>query len=153
MIKGNLRSAVIFCTLLIAPVSYVIDTLSNILLLLIDFLVLMFVGPNTMDPDIFTWTRTFFILFGVVGILMGHFINKTRFERYVYADAAEKYAELQTRYAYYDQMTGLQNRRAYAETKNILPHCCVIMVDINGLKAANDNLGHSTETAEGGTVK
>ena len=147
VIKGELRSAVIFCTLLIAPVSYVVDTLSNILLLLIDFLVLIFIGPGMMDPDIFDWTRTFFIVFGIVGILMGHFINKTRFERYIYADAARKYAQLQTRYAYFDQMTGLPNRRAYAEkvealTKDLPPHCCVIMADINGLKAANDNLGH-----------
>ena len=147
VIKGNLRSAVVFCTLLIAPVCYITDTLSIIVLFLIDFLMLMLIGPNTMDPDIFEWTRTFFILFGVIGILMGHFINKTRFERYVYADAARQYAELQTRYAYYDQMTGLLNRRAYSEkveelTKDLPPHCCVIMADINGLKEANDNLGH-----------
>ena len=115
LVKGDLRSAVVFCTLLIVPVCYITDTLSTILLFLIDFLALMVIGPHTMDPDIFAWTRSFFILFGVIGILMGHFINKTRFERYVYADAAEQYAELQTRYAYYDQMTGLKNRRAYAE--------------------------------------
>ena len=89
------------------------DTLTSLVLILIDFLVLVIAGSQRMDPDIFQWTVTFFIVFGSVGILMGHFINKTRFERYVFAESAMQLAELQTRYAYYDQMTGLQNMLAY----------------------------------------
>ena len=147
LLKPHLRSAVIFCTLLIVPVSYVTDTLSTLVLILIDFLVLVIAGSQRMDPDIFKWTVTFFIIFGSVGILMGHFINKTRFERYVFAESAMQLAELQTRYAYYDQMTGLQNRRAYAEktgqlSKHLPVPCTVVMADINGLKEANDTLGH-----------
>jgi diguanylate cyclase (GGDEF)-like protein len=147
VLKPHLRSAIIFCTLLIVPVSFVTDTFSTIVLILIDFLTLVIVGSRSMDPAIFRWTVTFFVIFGLVGILMGHFINKTRFERYVFAESAMKLAELQTRYAYYDQMTGLQNRRAYSEKverlSNQLPvPCTVVMADINGLKEANDTLGH-----------
>jgi len=147
VLKPTLRSAVIFCTILIVPVSYVTDTLSTIVLILIDFLVLVLAGAHRMDPDIFEWTVHFFITFGLLGILMGHFNNKTRFERYVFADSAMQLAELQTRYAYYDQMTGLQNRRAYSEkieelAKKLPERCCVVMADINGLKQANDTLGH-----------
>lgn len=147
LLKPNLRSAVIFCTLLIVPVSYITDTLSTIVLIVLDFLALVFFGSSCMDPAIFQWTVTFFVIFGTVGILMGHFINKTRFERYVFAESAMELAELQTRYAYYDQMTGLQNRRAYSEkeaqlSKQLPVPCTVVMADINGLKEANDNLGH-----------
>jgi diguanylate cyclase (GGDEF)-like protein len=147
VLKPHLRSAVIFCTLLIVPVSYVTDTLSTLVLILLDFLMLLITGSSRMDPDIFRWTVTFFIIFGSVGILMGHFINKTRFERYVFAESAMQLAELQTRYAYYDQMTGLQNRRAYSEkveqlSKQLPVPCTVVMADINGLKEANDTLGH-----------
>ena len=147
VLKPHLRSAVIFCTLLIAPVSYVTDTLSTLVLILLDFLALVLTGSHRMDPDIYRWTVTFFLIFGSVGILMGHFINKTRFERYVFADSAMQLAELQTRYAYYDQMTGLQNRRAYAEktaelSKHLPVPCTVVMADLNGLKEANDTLGH-----------
>ena len=122
VLKPHLRSAVLFCTLVIT-------------------------GSNRMDPDIYQWTVTFFVIFGSVGILMGHFINKTRFERYVFAESAMQLAELQTRYAYYDQMTGLQNRRAFSEkveqlSKQLSIPCTVIMADINGLKEANDTLGH-----------
>ena len=78
---------------------------------------------------------------------MGHFINKTRYERYVFAESALQLAELQTRYAYYDQMTGLQNRRAYSEkveqlSKQLPVPCTLVMADINGLKETNDTLGH-----------
>ena len=147
VLKPHLRSAVIFCTLLIVPVSFVTDTLSTIVLILIDFLALVIVGSHRMDPDIFRWTVTFFLIFGTVGILMGHFINRTRFERYVFAESAMQLAELQTRYAYYDQMTGLQNRRAYSErvaqlSKQLPVPCTVVMADINGLKEANDTYGH-----------
>jgi len=147
LLKPHLRSAVIFCTVLIIPVSYITNTLSTIVLILIDFLTLAIVGSRCMDPDIFRWTVTFFIVFGTVGILMGHFINKTRFERYVFAESAIQLAELQTRYAYYDQLTGLQNRRAYSEkieqlSKRLPVPCTVVMADINGLKETNDTLGH-----------
>jgi diguanylate cyclase (GGDEF)-like protein len=147
LLKPNLRSAVIFCTLLIVPVSYITDTLSTIVLIVIDFLALVFFGSSCMDPAIFQWTVTFFVIFGTVGILMGHFINKTRFERYVFAESAMQLAELQTRYAYYDQMTGLQNRRAFSEkveqlSRQLPVPCTVVMADINGLKEANDTLGH-----------
>lgn len=102
VLKPHLRSAVIFCTLLIVPVSYVTDTLSTIVLILIDFLMLVIVGSHRMDPAIFRWTVTFFVIFGLVGILMGHFINRTRFERYVFAESAMQLAELQTRYVEHD---------------------------------------------------
>jgi diguanylate cyclase (GGDEF)-like protein len=147
VLKPHLRSAVIFCTLLIVPVSYVTDTLSTLALILIDFLALVLTGSHRMDPDIYRWTVTFFLIFGSVGVLMGHFINKTRFERYVFAESAMQLAELQTRYAYYDQMTGLQNRRAYSEkveqlSKQLPVPCTVVMADINGLKETNDTFGH-----------
>ena len=147
VLKPHLRSAIIFCTLQIVPTSFVVDTLSTIVLILLDFLALVLTGSNTIDPDIYSWTVTFFLIFGSVGILMGHFINKTRFERYVFAESAMQLAQLQKRYAYYDQMTGLQNRRAYSEKveqlSNELPvPCTIVMADINGLKEVNDNLGH-----------
>jgi len=51
--------------------------------------------------------RKFVIIFSTVGLLIGHFVDKSRFERYIYARSVEKLADIQTRYAYYDQMTGL----------------------------------------------
>ena len=147
VLKPHLRSAILFCTLLIVPVSFVTDTLSTLVLIAIGFLALTLFGSRRIDPEIYGWTVRFFRIFGTVGILMGYFINKTRFERYVFAQSAMQLAELQTRYAYYDQMTGLLNRRAYSEKLEQLSKqppvpCTVVMADINGLKETNDTLGH-----------
>lgn len=53
-------------------------------------------------------------------------------------------------YSYRDDLTGLYNRRAYEETVNeirngvfSLDSVIVICADLNGLKEANDNIGHA----------
>lgn len=63
------------------------------------------------------------------------------------AERMRQLAAQQSEFAHYDQMTGLRNRRAYAEEleklSGDLPEgCCVVMIDVNGLKAVNDTLGH-----------
>lgn len=52
------------------------------------------------------------------------------------------------KYAYQDTLTGLGNRNAYQERLESLqeeenPVTCVVMIDVNGLKTANDLLGQS----------
>ena len=63
------------------------------------------------------------------------------------AEKMRALADQQTKFAYYDQMTGLKNRRAYSEVIDNYPadnleNTCVIVVDVNGLKRVNDSLGH-----------
>lgn len=63
------------------------------------------------------------------------------------AERMRQLAVQQAEYARFDQMTGLQNRRAYAEqierlSRQMPEGCCVVMIDINGLKTVNDTSGH-----------
>lgn len=52
-------------------------------------------------------------------------------------------------YSYMDELTGLKNRRSYEETLSdlralpSLPPLTVVELDLNGLKAVNDSIGHS----------
>ena len=52
-------------------------------------------------------------------------------------------------YSYMDELTGLKNRRSYEETLAelrdlpVLPPLTLVVLDLNGLKAANDTIGHS----------
>ncbi len=60
---------------------------------------------------------------------------------------AQEMAEIQAMYASYDQLTGLKNRRAFSEESQRIAEddtvpFCLIMADINGLKEANDSMGH-----------
>ena len=129
------------------PVFFISDTLSTIVLLVFNIIVFSVSGKNTMEPETFSWVRTNLIIFSSIGLFLGYFVNRTRYERYLFADSAVKLAELQTKYAYDDPLTGLHNRRAYSEMSDQLAtnkpaYCCVVMMDINGLKKTNDTLGH-----------
>ena len=143
------KTVMIFASVLIVPVFFISDTLTTSIMLILNAAVFALVGKNSMETETFRWTMTNLIIFSSIGLVVGYFVNKARFERFVFAESAMQLAELQTRYAYYDQMTGLQNRRAYEEKidqyrKNMPSGCCVVMVDINGLKKMNDMFGHDT---------
>ncbi|MCR4779732.1 MAG: sensor domain-containing diguanylate cyclase [Ruminiclostridium sp.] len=81
----------------------------------------------------------------VIAILL--FIMIRSDKKSALAEKMKKLADIQTIYAYYDQMTGLKNRRAYSEefdrlSKELPKDCCVIIFDVNGLKSVNDSMGH-----------
>ena len=148
------KTIIIFASVLIVPVFFICDSLTTLMILLINAAAFAVIGKISMEPEIFRWTLVNLLIFSSVGFVLGFFVNKARFERYYYAEAAlqlaetnARLAEEQTRYANYDQMTGLQNRRAYSLKidhlmENMPAGCCVIMADINGLKKLNDTYGH-----------
>ena len=141
------RTIVIFAAVLIVPVMYISKTLPTVILFVINAIVFAIIGSQVMSPETYSWTFMNLIIFSTVGILIGHFVDTSRFERYVYARSVEKLADIQMRYAYYDPMTGLKNRRAYEEHLQSLgddlpKDLCIVMADINGLKTANDTIGH-----------
>ena len=141
------KTIIIFASVLIVPVFFICDTLSTIILLVLNAAAFAAIGAGSMEAETFRWTLTNQLIFSSVGLVLGYFVNRARFERYSYAESAVQLAALQNRYAYYDQMTGLQNRRAYAEKIDQFlarkpSDCCVVMVDIDGLKEMNDTRGH-----------
>lgn len=141
------KTIVIFASVLVVPVFFICDSLSTFLILTMNVIAFSIAGKGFMDPEPYSWTMINLIIFSTIGLVLGYFVNKDRFERFYFADSAMKLAELQTRYAYYDQLTGLQNRRAYSEltdqfSKEMPAYCCVVMADINGLKEMNDTIGH-----------
>ena len=144
----DVRTIMLFATPLIVPVMFVDDDLWTVLIALVEIVIFAFLGARHIEPEVYRWSLGNLVIFSTMGIAIGHFVDKERFERNVFAQSAVKLAELQTRYAYYDQLTGLKNRRAYEEeverlTKEMPEECCIVMVDINGLKEANDTRGHA----------
>ena len=141
------KTIVVFAAVLIVPVAFIRDTLSTVLLLLINVIVFAQIGSRSMNPDTYEWVLSNLCIFSMVGIMIGHFVNKARFERYILAESNAELAAVQARNAHHDQLTDLQNRRAYAETinqfaKKLPADCYVIIADINGLKEMNDANGH-----------
>ena len=154
ILRNGGMTIMVFAAVLIVPVLFINNTLLNIMTATINIVVSIIVLNSGLTEEVSRWCLTNLVIFSSMGIILGHFINKSRFERYVFAESAvqlaesnAKLAELQTRYAYYDQMTELKNRRAYSEQmdalyKNLPDNCCVIEIDINGLKRTNDMFGH-----------
>ena len=141
------KTIIIFASVLIVPVLFISDLLMPLILLTVNIILFMIVGKPAMEFSAYRWTLPNMILFSTLGLILGYYVNGTRFERFLFADAAVKLAELERRYSYYDPMTGLYNRRAYSEITDqfgskMPAYCCVVMVDVNGLKQVNDRLGH-----------
>ena len=141
------RTVVIFTAVLIVPIMFITNTFGTLLLLVITNIIFNIVLKNMIPSETFRWAMSNLIIFSSIGVFIGHFVDKARYERYVYAEDAAKLAELQRKYAYFDQMTGIKNRRSYSEQidalrKQLPDHFCVVMADINGLKETNDTMGH-----------
>ena len=145
--QWNLRSLTMFAVAIIAPSIFIDSTLSSLLVHLTALILYILLGRNTIAPDIYSWGLGNYILFSIFGFLIGNAINKQRFERFVYAESEKTLVEMQKRYAYYDQLTGLKNRRSYEEkllqlAENPPPEFCIITADVNDLKWTNDSIGH-----------
>ncbi len=141
------RTILVFASVLIVPVVFITESFSTILMLTVNVLVFILIGSRSMDGDTYGWVLSNLCIFSVVGVMIGHFVNKARFERFIFSNSNAELAEIQARYARYDELTNLQNRRAFAETLdqftgNMPADCRVVMADINGLKETNDALGH-----------
>jgi diguanylate cyclase (GGDEF) domain len=88
---------------------------------------------------------TIFAAVLIIGIQLLLMVRSIRKE--TLAERMRQLAAQQTEYAYFDQMTGLRNRRAYAEmverlSERLPEDCCVVVFDVNGLKRMNDSCGH-----------
>lgn len=147
--QWDARSATFVAVVLIVPVMFLTDTLPTIACVALGLVVLAVAGPSYVEPEVYSWTWKTLSMFAIAGILIGHVINKARFERYAFEESALELAELRHKYAYFDQLTGLQNRRAYTEKIEALAAgpastYCVVSADVNELKKMNDTYGHGT---------
>ena len=145
--QWNLRSLTMFAVAIISPSIFVDSTFSSLAVHSCALVLYIILGRNTISPDIYSWGLGNYILFSVFGFLIGNAINRERFERHVFAESERTLLEEQKVLANYDQLTGLRNRRSYEEkllqlAQDPPSEYCVIMVDINGLKKANDTIGH-----------
>ncbi len=145
--QPDVRTASMIAFAVIIPTCVISGTLDVIIRHVITVAVYAVIAKNVIVPEIYSWGLLNLIIFSTAGIMIGHVINKARFERYVYAETVKELADMRTRFAYYDQLTGVKNRHAYVEKLEELEktkpaHFCIIMADLNGLKQTNDSLGH-----------
>lgn len=147
LFQPNERTALMMVAAVVVPVLLIDYSYVPMILDIAAVIAFIILGKEYIDPNIFAWSFTELAVYTGVGITIGRSINRSRLERYVYGELEKKLADMQTKYAYYDQMTGLLNRRAFAEdvarlSAELAQDKCVISLDLNGLKTANDTYGH-----------
>lgn len=148
LIAGRLapKTIVVFASTLLIPVMFIQPTATSASLL-VSAMTLFAVTGRNLDPDTYFWVLSNQAIFSSIGIILGHVVNRTRFERHTYAESAMTLARQQSEFARRDQLTGLGNRLAYHETLEALAGApqegtYVIIADIDRLKTTNDSLGH-----------
>ena len=92
--QPDVRSITMFVAVIIVPICYVERTAVTLSLLLADFACYLLLGSRMIEKDIFEWGLGNLIIFSTAGLLMGYVINRSRFERYVYAESVRKLAEM-----------------------------------------------------------
>ena len=98
-----------------------------------------------IPPDVCAWGLLSLAVYSVIGILNGHFINRDRYERFVYQDSVRKYAELQESYN-----RDLQKDVA-AKTEQIVALHDQLVIGMAAMVEGRDNStgGHIRRTSAG----
>ncbi len=130
----------------IIPSAFTDRTISMIVLELITIIAYAIVGNcGLIAPDAFSWGLFSLCFYVVVGLLNGHFINKDRLERFVFADSAMKLAEL--RKSYNKEL----EREVEAKTERIVALNDQYIMGMATMVESRDNStgGHIKRTSEG----
>lgn len=96
--QPDVRTATMIAVAVVIPLCFLDVTVTSIIQQAITIIAYVIFGSQTIVPDIYSWGLTNLIIFSVAGILIGHVINKSRYERFVYADSAAKLAEMRKTY-------------------------------------------------------
>ena len=150
--QPGVRTVSMIAFAVIIPTCIIGSTIDDIIRHVVTIIAYMILAKNVIEPEIYSWELMNLLIFSFAGIMISHVINKSRFERYVYAEAAKELADIQAKLAYHDHLTGFKNRRAYAERMKELEderpeQLCIVIADLNGLKQTNDTLGHDAGDA------
>ncbi len=87
------RIATIIAVAVITPTFFIDRTIANIITEVIAIIVYAVLGKLFIYPDVFSWGMETLILFSLAGVISGHIINKSRFERFVYSESTERLAK------------------------------------------------------------
>ena len=128
------------------PSVFIDRTIISIILEAITIAAFIVMGEcHLITADIYSWGLFSLSFYSVVAILNGHFINKSRFERYVYADSAKKLADMRKNYN--DEL----KKEVAAKTERIVALHDHLVIGMATMVESRDNStgGHIKRTSTG----
>ena len=144
-VQPDQRAATIIALALMVPVLFIDRTIVTIALEASAIIVFVVIGKGVLSPEIYSWGWLTLTTFSVAGVLSGHVINKSRFERFVFADSAKKLADIEKTYN-----EELQKEVA-AKTERIVALHDKLLIGMATMVESRDNStgGHIKRTSAG----
>lgn len=96
--QPDIRTVLMIAIVIIVPSGFIQRTIVNNILQILSILVLAIVGHFYLVDDVYSFSLMNVTIFAIAGLVIGHIINKSRYQRYVYADSAEKLVMMQKNY-------------------------------------------------------
>ena len=98
VLQPDQRISAVMALAVIVPTFFIDRTVSAICLESVTAVSYAVLGKMFIQPDVYDWGWKTLIIFSIVGVISSHVVNKSRFERYVYADSAKKLADIRQKY-------------------------------------------------------
>ena len=124
-----------------APLLFTDSPLRMIVAILVGILAYIWAASVTQEAEMFSHNMSNVLPYGFISMVVSTYMMEIKISRYVLELENRMLIEL-------DQMTGMMNRRCYEQhIARMTKEGCragtkVCALDINGLKAINDNIGH-----------
>ncbi len=96
--QPDIRTVLMIAIVIIVPSGFIQRTIVNNILQVLSILVLAIVGRFYLVDEVYSFSLMNVTIFAIAGLVIGHIINKSRYQRYVYADSAEKLVMMQKNY-------------------------------------------------------
>ncbi len=93
--QPDVRSITMFVAVIIVPICFIERSALMMVLLPLNLAAYIIFGRARIQPDVYYWGLGNLIIFSIAGFLVGHVINRSRFERYVYAESVRKLSKLE----------------------------------------------------------
>ena len=128
------------------PSAFTDRTIASIALEAFTIIGYMIVGQcGLIAPDAYSWGLFSLVFYVLIGLVNGHFINKARFERFLFADSAMKLADL--RKTYNQEL----EKEVEAKTEQIVAMQNQLVIGMATMVESRDNStgGHIKRTSAG----
>jgi len=93
--QPDVRSITMFVAVIIVPICYVERAALSLVLLPLTLIAYYILGISRINSDIFYWGLWNLALFSLAGFLIGFVINRSRHERYIYAESVRELSRMQ----------------------------------------------------------
>ena len=140
--QPDVRSITMFAAVIIVPICFVERAILSLVLLILNLIGYYILGIGTINSDIFYWGLLNLVIFSTAGFLIGYVINKSRYERYIYAESVKELADMQIAKEAADQAS-------VAKTDFLANMSHEIRTPINAMLGMNEMILRESMQAEG----